>query len=85
MTTLSFQHAVADQAGTTDVDESRAAAEIMGTYEGGMGTYKCNAAAACTVTVNTMGEVSDVSNADDWIFIPAAGSSADVADTDYLH
>ena len=56
----------------------------MGTYQGGMGTYKCNADAACTVTVNTMGEVSGVSNADDWIFIPASGSAVDVADTDYL-
>ena len=83
-TTLNFQHEVEDQTGTTTVDESRAAAEIMGTYQGGMGTYKCNATSACTVTVNTMGEVSGVSGANDWIFIPAAGSAVDVSDTDYL-
>ena len=42
--------------------------------------------AACTVTVNSMGEVSAVSNSNDWIFIPAAsGSAVDVVDTDYLH
>ena len=84
-TVLSFQQAVADDAGTEDVDESRAAAEIMGTYEGAMGTYKCNADAACTVTVDPMGVVSAVSNANDWIFIPASGATIDVPDADYLH
>ena len=82
---LSFQHEVADDSSTTDVDESRDAAEIMGTYEGAMGTYKCNATgASCTVTVNTMGVVSAVS-ANDWIFIPASGETVDVPDDDYLH
>ena len=85
-TVLSFQQAVEDDASTTDVDESRDAAEIMGTYEGAMGTFKCNAtAAACTVTVNAMGVVSALSTDTDWIFIPADGATVDVADTDYLH
>ena len=82
-TDLSFQHEVADDDGTPE-DESMAAAEIMGTYEGAMGTYKCNATSACTVTVNGEGVVSAVT-ADDWIFIPADGATVDVADTEYLH
>ena len=84
-TLLSFQHAVEDDDGTPDVDESRDAAEIPGMYEGAMGTFKCNAAAACTVTVDAMGVVSGVSTSNDWIFIPASDATVDVADTDYLH
>ncbi len=84
-TILSFQHEVGDDATTMDTDESKAAAEIMGTYEGAMGVYKCNASSACTVTVDGKGMVSAVSNNDDWIFIPADGATVDVADTDYLH
>ena len=81
---LSFQQAVAADPGN-NID-AMDAAEIMGTYEGAMGTYKCNATgAACTVSVNTMGVVSAVSNPNDWIFIPASGAKVDVADTDYLH
>jgi len=80
---LSFQHAVADDPSTPE-DESVAAAEIAGTYEGAMGIYKCNAAAACTVSVDGEGTVSAVSNDNDWIFIPADGATVDVADTAYL-
>ena len=57
----------------------------LGTYEGAMGTYKCNAENdVCTVTVDAKGVVSAVSTADDWIFIPADGATVDVDDTDYL-
>ena len=86
-TVLSFQQAVADDVQTMDVDEAMAAAEIMGTFNGAMGTYKCAADnnAACSVTVNTMGVVSGVSNADDWVFIPSDGVKIDVDDADYLH
>ena len=83
-TVLRFQHEVEDTTGT-DVDESMAAAEIAGTYDGAMGTYKCNADNECTVTVDTKGVVSGVSDANDWIFIPADGAKVDVADTDYLN
>ena len=76
--TLSFQHAVTGE-------NPKAAAEIMGTYEGATGTYKCAADAACTVTVNGEGTVSGVSNDNDWIFIPADGAEVDVADTAFLH
>ena len=82
---LSFQQTVADDASTTDVNEARTAAEVPGTYQGAMGTYKCNAAAACTVTVDGKGVVSAVSTDNDWIFIPASGATIDVADADYLH
>ncbi len=84
-TVLSFQQAVADDASTTDVDESRDAAELAGTFNGSMGTYKCNATAACTVTVNAMGVVSAVSNDSDWVFIPATGATTDQPDYDYYH
>ena len=84
-TTLSFQQAVPDDTNTADVDESRDAAEIAGTFNGAMGTYKCAAAAACTVTVDTKGVVSAVSNDNDWIFTPDAGATSDVADANYLY
>ena len=73
-----FQHEVDDDADPMD------AAEIMGMYEGAMGTYKCNAVDdACTVTVDSEGTVSAV-GADDWIFIPGDKATVDVVDTEYL-
>lgn len=81
--TLSFQQAVADLVGTPE-DESMAAAAIAGTFDGAAGIYKCNAAGSpCTITVDAEGVVSGVSNNDDWIFIPAAGETIDVEDTNY--
>ena len=83
-TILTFQHAVEDDDSTMDVDETMAAAEIMGTFDGAMGTYKCaDDANNCSVTVDGEGVVSAVAN--DWIFIPASGVTIDVDDTDYLH
>ena len=70
--TLPFQYEVADVEATPE-DESMAAAEVMGTLNGAMGTFKCNAAANCTVTTNAKGEVTGISNDNDWIFIPADG------------
>jgi hypothetical protein len=84
-TILSFQYAVPDDTGTP-ADESKAAAEIMGTFNGSMGTYKCVATAAnCTVTVDGKGVVSAVSNDNDWAFIPAMDVTTDQPDYDYLH
>ncbi|MYA97128.1 MAG: hypothetical protein F4X91_12045 [Nitrospinae bacterium] len=84
-TDLSFQQAVADTPGTP-ADESRDAAEIAGTFNGSMGTYKCVATtAACTVTVNAMGVVSGVSNDNDWAFIPSMGATTDQPDYNYYH
>ena len=84
-TLLTFQQAVPDDVDTMDVDEAMAAAEIMGTFNGAMGTYKCAADTACSVTVNTMGVVSAVSDPNDWVFIPSDGVKIDVADADYMH
>ena len=81
-----FDPAREDVTSTTDMDESRDAAEVMGSYNGAMGTYRCNDAsdtATCTATVNAMGEVTAIST--NWIFTPAKGETVDVADGDYLH
>ena len=68
---------------TTDVDESRDAAEFAGTYNGAPGTYKCvDAAADCTVTVNGEGELIGAS--DGWLFTPDKGAMSDQPDYDYL-
>ncbi len=51
-----------------------------------MGTYKCNADSECTVTFDTKGVVSEVSDANHWIFIPATWSEGRRSrTTDYLN
>lgn len=69
-----------DDAATTDEDE---ADEVAGTYNGAMGTYRCDGAAACTVTLDGDGEITAITG--DWVFTPAAGATSDVPDSDYLH
>ena len=69
-----------DDASTTDEDE---ADEVAGTYNGAMGTYRCDGASDCTVDINAMGEISAMSAG--WVFIPAADSMSSVPDSDYLH
>ena len=66
--------------GTNDKDE---AFETAGTYNGAMGTYRCNGTAECTVDINAMGKISGIGEG--WIFTPDAGATSDVADADYLH
>ena len=66
-----------DDANTEDMDE---AAEVMGTFDGAPGTYRCNDATGCSVTL-TGGKVSAASN---WIFTATMGAMVDVEDTDYL-
>ena len=80
---LTFDAAVVDNTDTPDVDETKAAAEIMGYYNGAMGTYTCTESTDCTVSVNSKGMLSAMS--DGWVFYPAAGATSDVADADYLH
>ena len=63
----------------TGADE---AAEVSGTYDGAMGTYRCNGTAECTVVLNDDGMVTSMTG--DWIFTPIMGAMAQVADTDYL-
>ena len=76
-TTLTFAF---DDTGTSGTDE---ADEVAGTYNGAMGTFRCNGSNDCTVTVNAMGMVTAMS--DGWIFTPDAGATSDVADANYLH
>ena len=78
-----FNAAVEDDASTTEVDESKDAAEVAGTYNGAMGTYKCTGTTDCTVTVDDEGDLTAAS--DGWIFTPAKGATSDVPDADYLH
>ncbi len=69
-----------DDAATTDEDE---ADERAGTYNGAMGTYRCDGGADCTVTLDGDGKVTAISAG--WVFTPAAGATSDVPDSDYLH
>ncbi len=69
-----------DDTTTAGMDE---AAEVAGTYNGAMGTYRCNGTADCTVTVNAMGAVTAMSAG--WVFTPDAGATSDQPDYDYLH
>ena len=81
--TLEFDAAVSDVTDTPDVDETKEAAEVMGYYNGAMGTYTCTGDTNCSVNVNSKGELSGMS--DGWVFYPAMGATSDVADADYLH
>ena len=71
-----------DNSDTTDMDE---ALETAGTYNGAMGTYRCNNAASgggsCTITYDAEGKIVSISA--DWAFIPAAGAMSDQPDYDY--
>ena len=64
----------------TDADE---AFESAGTYNGAMGTYRCDGTALCTVTLNAENEITAVGVG--WVFTPDAGVTSDVPDPDYLH
>jgi hypothetical protein len=81
--THTFNAAVADDANTADVDETKAAAKVDGTFNGASGTYKCTGTTDCTVTVNDKGALTAASNG--WIFTPDAGAKSDVPDADFLH
>ena len=78
----STQHTFAfDNTDTADMDE---ADEVAGTYNGAMGTYRCDGSSECTVTVDGDGAVTDMSDSG-WVFTPDEGATSDVADADYLH
>ena len=87
--THSFQPAADDADGTTEGAQPRDAAEVMGTFDGAMGTYTCSDTTAtntCTATVDDEGDVTAISS--NWIFTPAsvaAGGTIDVPDPDYLY
>ena len=74
-----------DDTTTTGTDE---ADEVSGTYNGAMGTYRCNGSAVCTVTIGVpSGETERAITAmtGDWVFTPNAGVTSDVPDAAYLH
>ena len=70
---------VDDDTNTADVDE---AAEVRGSYDGAMGTYRCDGTADCSVNLDPMGAITAISVG--WIFIPDAGVTVDVPDAEYL-
>ena len=81
---LTFARYQMDSDDTMEGDQTIAAFETAGTYNGAMGTYRCNDANDdCMVTVNAKGAVTDVT--DSWVFTPDAGATSDVPDADYLY
>ena len=64
---------------TDDEDE---AFETVGTYNGAMGTYRCDGGADCTVTIED-GKVSGIGEG--WVFTPNKGVTSDVPDADFLN
>ena len=64
--------------------------EVAGTYNNAAGTYRCNVAAGCTVTIGddpnddgTKRIITAMSAG--WVFTPNAGVTSQVPDTSYLH
>ncbi|MCY3596419.1 MAG: hypothetical protein OXG71_03155, partial [Rhodospirillales bacterium] len=57
--------------------------EAAGTYNGAKGTYRCNGAADCTVTLDAKGMITGMSAG--WVFTPAEGATSDQPDYAYLH
>ena len=69
-----------DDATTEDDDE---AFETAGTYNGAMGTYRCDGTANCTVTLDEDGMITAMSAG--WVFTPADDAMSPQPDYDYLH
>ena len=84
--THTFQPLAADGDPDTAGNQPRKAAEVMGSYNGAMGTYRCDTGqdgANCTVMVNAKGELTGISTG--WVFTPDEDATSDVPDADYLH
>ena len=56
--------------------------ETAGTYNGAMGTYRCNEGTECTVNIDEDGKVSGVGTG--WVFTPGPRATSDQPDYDYL-
>ena len=73
---------------TASIDE---ADEVPGTYNGAMGTYRCNGGSACTVTIDDTDADTDgdqlgiTAMSTGWVFIPDSGATSDVPDADHMH
>ena len=65
----------------TTTDDEDEAFETVGTYNGAMGTYRCDGPAECTVNIDD-GKISEIGNG--WVFTPNKGVTSDVPDADYL-
>ena len=67
-----------------DTDGMVDAAEVVGTYDGAPGTYRCDGNTDCTVTVtrDAMGKVTTEVSAG-WIFTPDENAKVYVVDTEY--
>ena len=80
--THTFDAAMADTDADDDVDDSVDAAEVMGTYNGASGTYKCTGMTDCMVTVDDEGNLTAASHG--WIFTPDEGAESSQPDYEYL-
>ena len=82
-TELTFARYQEDSDGATDGNQTIEAFEAAGTYNGAMGTYKCNATGTdCTVTLDAKGAITAMT--DGWIFTPGADATSDQTDYNYL-
>ena len=66
----------------TATDDEDEAFETVGTYNGAMGTYRCDGTAECTVNIDD-GKISGIGEG--WVFTPNKGVTSDVPDADYLN
>ena len=81
-TPITFPRYQEDSDTSVDGDQTIAAFETEGTYNGARGTCRFDGDADCTVAFGTDGKISDISNG--WIFTPVPGVTIDVADDEYL-
>ena len=83
MTVLTFDRQLADADTVMPGNQPREAFETEGTYNGAMGTYRCNAADSdCTVTLDDEGAITAMSAG--WVFTPNEGATSDQPDYQYL-
>ena len=84
---LTFARFQMDSDQVMEGDQTIKAFETAGTYNGAMGTYRCNSddsgGSDCTVTLDAKGAITAMTAG--WVFTPDAGATSDVADSDYLH
>ena len=69
-----------DDSNTDDMDE---AGEVAGTYNGAMGTYRCNGTGECSITLDADGAVTATTGT--WVFTPDTGATSMQEDYDYMH
>ena len=82
-TLLTFAFEEADGDNVMEGAQPVKAFETAGTYNGAMGTYRCDGDADCTVTLDAKGAVTAMT--DGWVFTPDPRATSDVPDADYLY